>query len=1086
VSTFKHQISGSKGGKGGGGGGGGVEDPNTLRSRQTARVLDLIGEGPMEGLVDGLKSIILDGVPAQNPDGTYNFASGLVHGVTGTQAQDPILGFPEQESETNVGLKVAKAYPITRTIVNPDVTRCRLTVSVPALSETDTNNANTKGSKVNFKIEVQSAGGGFKLLQDCEIAGKTMSQYQRAYVFFLPGNPPWDIRVTRVTDDAPKATIQNDLFWSSYTEIMDYQLSYPNSALVGCVIDAKYFQSIPKRAYHVKGMHVRYPSNYNPTTRAYTGVWDGRFSFGYCNNPAWVFYDILLSTRYGLGEFITEAQVDKWSLYSVAKWCDELVPDGRGNTEPRWTCNGVFNSQAEAFDFLQGIASIFRGFAYWSGGQITVVCDEPKAPAGIYTNANVIEGIFNYQGGDIRSRHNVCHVTWNDPKNLGERRICYVEDRDGIARYGVQPIEINAIGCTSEGQARRIGRWTLYTEQYESEVISFKTNLQGAWARPGDIIEVADVHISGDRRGGRIVSAAGRTIVLDDAVTFVAGQNYALSCIIANGTVESRPVFSIDAAGTTVTLQTAFSSDPLPNTVWVLSASDLKPTTWRVTGVKENDNLIYEIQGVRHNPSKWGYIEKGDPLEEPVISNIKPFPEMPKDPKVREDLQLLSVEMVGVHCVVSWVGDAYEYVLQWQRENGVTYSIQTHETSAAFDTEEGMHNFRLWAVNRIGNPSPVLTFKHNVIGRLAPPACPTNLGLQIISDIGLFKWDKTPDLDVSIGGSYEMRYSPRTTGATWVSSTTLLPSIPGSATSVEVPFRPGTYFLRAIDSSGHYSECPDGASIISDYVSPSTTEFGKICDSPNFIGTHKGTVVKLPHQDWLTIDTSAAGQDFIDSWRNVDLHDFWDDNLSVPELGAGPHHGEYILNSMTVLPKAYNVRLAVDMVANPFLDSNDSFIDARLLKVDDWAMWDDTYNGAGTVQIYVSKTVDDPSSPTAVWGPWEPFQTGDYFGRGFRYMAVLDAPHGENIGIETLCVQTELIRKIDNAQNVPYIGSKMHVTFTSEFIRPPSVAISLENAATGDFWTLTNKTEKGFDIEFFTAAGAAPAGRRFDWIATGY
>jgi len=319
----------------------------------------------------------------------------------------------------------------------------------------------------------------------------------------------------------------------------------------------------------------------------------------------------------------------------------------------------------------------------------------------------------------------------------------------------------------------------------------------------------------------------------------------------------------------------------------------------------------------------------------------------------------------------------------------------------------------------------------------------------------------------------------------WYSSTTLLPSIPGSATSVEVQYAPGTYLLRAVDSTGQYSDCLDGAIIVSDFVATTTQEYGKICESPNFLGTHTGTVVKQP-QDWLTIAAAGTPQDFIDDWKDVDTHDLWDDVIVPVVPRGGPQTGEYVFQNITVLPKAYRTKLAVDIDSHTFLESGDGFVDARVGDVDDWAMWDDAKTGSGTVQLYVSRTTDDPSSPTATWGPWEPFQPGDYFGRGFKYKAVLTAPQGENIGIEKLCVLTTLTRKTDSEQNLSYAGGKQHVTFTSEFMRVPSVAITLENGVAGDHWTISNKTDKGFDIEIFTAAGADATGRSFDWIATGY
>jgi predicted phage tail protein len=387
-------IIGAGGGGKGGGGSARVaqEAPDSLRSKAFARVVDLVCEGEIQGLANGLKSVYLDDTAIQNADGSYNFAGVTLETRNGTQQQSYIPGFSSVENEVAVGVECKFNQPVVRAITDPDVDAVRIKISFPALTYQDATNGDLNGTTVDFAIDVQSNGGGYSQVVADSVSGKTTTKYQRSYYIPLNGSAPWDVRLRRITEDSTKTNVQNKTFLESYTEVIESKLRYPNSALMALRVDASQFSSIPKRSYDLKLLRVRIPSNYYPETRSYSGVWDGTFKVAWTDNPAWCFYDLVTSTRYGLGNYIPEAQVDKWALYRVARYCDELVPNGLGSYEPRFTCNLYLQTREQAYKVVQDMASIFRGMAYWSGGAITVTQDAPQDAVYQFTAANVIDG----------------------------------------------------------------------------------------------------------------------------------------------------------------------------------------------------------------------------------------------------------------------------------------------------------------------------------------------------------------------------------------------------------------------------------------------------------------------------------------------------------------------------------------------------------------------------------------------------------------------------------------------------------------------------------------------------------------------
>ena len=616
-------IQGEKGGKGGGGARTPVESPNSLRSASFARIIDVISEGEIEGLVDGHKSIYFDDTPLVNADGTYNFKDVAVEVRTGTIGQALLTNTDGVESTQTISTALKYNQPVVRSILTAGTDMARLGIAVGQLSQTNTENGDIKGTSVQHKIEYRANGGAWITVKTDTITGKTMSGYERQITFKLTGSAPWDVRVTRLTADSSSSALANASTWTTLTGVVTDKFRYPATALIGIQINAEQFNNIPTRSYDIKGIKVKVPSNYNPLTRAYTGAWDGSFKVAWSDNPAWCLYDLLINKRYGLGSRIDAGMLDKWKFYQIAQYCDQLVPDGKGGTEPRFTCNLYLQTRVEAYKFIQDMASIFRGITYWATGAIIVNQDAPAPVRYQFNNTNVEGGIFDRAGSNVQTRHNVALVSWNDPSNGYKQSIEYVEDFAAIQKMGyVSETEVSAFGCTSQGMARRYGEWLLYVEQNESEIISFTTGQEGVIPLPGDVIQVSDAFHTGKRVSGRVLSGSTQTsIQLDSAVTLESGKTYKLHVIDADGGFQTGTI-STDAGTVSTVSVTGISKVLAENTTWVLSSDDLQPELFRVVGVDEVEAGKYRVSCLSYNPSKYSYVERQQALQAPQTSNL--------------------------------------------------------------------------------------------------------------------------------------------------------------------------------------------------------------------------------------------------------------------------------------------------------------------------------------------------------------------------------------------------------------------------------------------------------------------------------
>lgn len=698
------------------------EAPDSLHSTSFARVLDLVSEGEILGLSEGLQSVYLNDTPVQNADGTMNFKDVTIDFRLGTQTQDFIPGFPDVENEVSVNVELKSGTPWVRAFNNLALSAVRITLGVPALSQSDTKNGDIKGYKIDYKIELAKDGGAYSTVVTNSFNGKTTTAYQRSVRIDLPAaSSGWQVRVTRLTANANTAAIADMTTVVSYTEVVDAKLRYPMAAIVGVQVDAKQFQNVPTRAYDLMGRIVQVPSNYNAKTRAYAGTWDGTFKPSWTDNPAWIFRDLALNDRYGLGHRITAAQLDKWSLYAIARYCDGLVPDGKGGMEPRFTCNVYLQKQKQAYAVLQDLASVFRGISYWGAGSIIASADMPTDPVYVYTAANVIGGKFARVGSSKKTRYTTAVVSWNDPADMYKAKVEYTEDPEGITRYGIQQVSLTAFGCTSQGQAQRVGRWALATSRLETEMISFDVGMDGAIALPGQIIRVADPARMGRRNGGRIKTASGRVVVLDKAPTISAGDK--LTVILPTGTSETRTVSSI--AGDAVTVSADWTTVPLAQSVWSVDSAVLMAPTYKVRSVTEKDATTFTISATQHEPGKFDFVELG--------TAITPRPETVLNVAVQQPpaavtvmpytVSLPDVQKLGFIASCAEVPGATAYEGAFQADYGNWFNLprQPGPVFDVLDVLAANYVVKIAAVNSVGITSLATASASTLVSKNANP-----------------------------------------------------------------------------------------------------------------------------------------------------------------------------------------------------------------------------------------------------------------------------------------------------------------------------------------------------------------------------
>lgn len=840
---------------------------NNLFSVAFAKTVYATSEGVLEGFPNGInKDVYLDGVPIQNPNGTNNFDGFTLDSRLGEdETQTPIAGFSRTENTVGVNVNVTQASgAITRAITDVDTERCRVIIALPSLQAQNQSNGDVSGTSVRFRIQVNSNGGSYTTISSPTISGKSNSEFQRAYEFALPGTGPWNVRVTRLTSDSSSSFIQNTINWQSFVEIIDEKFAYPNTGLIALKVDARQFNTIPDVSVKLRGKRVQVPTNYNAATRTYTGLWDGTFQMAWTDNPAWIFRDIVLNERFGVKRYVSSIAIDPWYLYTVSQYCDELVPSGSGGTEPRFTCNVYLQNPGSVYQVLNSLASCFRGLLYYSEGELYLTQDREQDVVQQFSEANVIQDVaengevqspcFSYAGSARAARKTVVLANWDDPTQVYSSVTEYQQDDELLDKFGYNPVDLRLIGVTSRGQALRAAKHTLFSDRYETEKVSFRIGAEGIAAGVGEIIKIADPLKQGQRLGGRIVAVDGNFITVDAVLTLSPGTDYTLTVVIPEGetvtnndgstkvnpklevltvvrssdigfqtfdegnvlTENSNEVITQSAdnliarfasSDATTTKFEVSSAVPTQNgSLWVLEWSSMKAATYRIISISEVEPLIYQVEAIQYNSSKYGYVDNDLPVAIPKDRfTLQPVGEPTNVSGILEysngqtSIQA-SWRAPQVNNSVDLLVRGYRY--QWRKVGDTEWSDIIQLQATAVETPLSTHTFgndyqvRVSAVNRLGSQSD-----------------------WVVYDVDAFA--PIPDLsDAAFGATVTHANQPDGTQLIIVDSGTcpILPRIngfkcwvkPRNLSSGEIPgVKPpgadGWYFLADIPLTGYYT-----------------------------------------------------------------------------------------------------------------------------------------------------------------------------------------------------------------------------------------------------------------------------------------
>ena len=1142
-------LIGSGGDDGKSGGGGSSRTPNTapdsLDSRQYASIIDLISEGEIEGLVDGMRSVYLNNTPLQNLDGSYNFKEVEIHTRTGTQNQTYIPLASSVSDEKPVGLTVVYGVPVIRTITDVDVDEVRVTIQVPSLQNINVSNGDTTGASVQLEIAVQYAGGGYTTVisgANGTISGRTADEYRIDYQVRLTRPNPSDnvdIRVTRVTADSTSAYLTNAFAWYSYTEIILAKLSYPNSALIGLRVDAEQFSSIPSRSYLIKGVKVQIPSGV--TVDAITGrivypanfVWNGTFAAAtWTSCPAWILWDLLVSNRFGFGDHIDVSQLDKWAFYAASKYANELVDDGFNGTEPRFSCNTVIQTAEEAYKLINDLLSVFRCQGYWSSGALTIAQDRPADPAYLFTAANVVGGAFSYSGSSLKTRPNVAVVSYLDIGRYdvalgkwvdGLRDTAYevVEDIDAIDKYGAVRTEVSSFACTSRGQANRLGRWLLYSERY-AEICSFTASLDaGQQVRPGQIIAVSDPVRQSSRRAGRIAAATTTTITVDD--TTVTDLSYSggttVSVILPDGTIESEQVSSI--VGAVITTISPFSIAPNVNSVWMLETptgpSAAQASLWRVISVQEQDGLTYTVNAIFHDPSKYAYIEDGTPLQPRDTTNLNVIPASPTNLNITDitlpgglttkEVQYELNGRIAVKITFSWLGPQgiknFRVKYRFEDDNFTTVRVQ----GTTFDIEDvkpGAYSIQVSSISTSNTLySEPAEATYTVQGLSAAPIDVSNLSLVAIGEgVALLTWTQSPELDVRLGGKVVIRHDPRPlVSAEWAASTQIVDAVAGSSSQKQVPLLPGTYFLKFEDFLGNRSTNATGVEVaLPDYQSRMQLDLyvdlgysdvyyntGVLWSESTLTSPFSGTGINCVYDSTETALVLCGGDEYVDT--NYVAEGYVYSSTVSPYVAADywePIYGIGDLAAEYYFSETLDMGDIYDVLFRRYVlirsISSSTVFDSASGDFDSrTGLFDGETVDAINLTVYIRATSDNPSSSPS-WGPWSELINASVQGRAFQLKAVLTSNSDSvNIAVETLSVIPELLRRF-TANTAPTTASA--IVFAHAFYDLNSINITASSMQSDYSYAITAASRTGFTVNFYQ--GVAPVVLPYTYTVTGY
>jgi len=1187
--------------------------PDTLHSKQFATFLDLISEGEIEGSASAskegitdktstayknayLKDVFLNDTPilrstasSTNPqDVDFNFQDVTFNSRHGTANQTKIDGIESSQSTIPVGVTVTAASPVTRQITNTDVDRIRVSITFPQI-QIATEQGDLLGDTVQFKISVQYNSGGFTDIHTDTVTGRTADAFQKDFSVKVTGSFPVDIRVTRITADSTSSSTINSFQWTSFTEIIDDASTYANSAYNAIRLDSQQFSSIPSRKFRIRGIKIRIPgaganSSGTPTVDTATGriVYPDGYVFNgvmgaavWTSCPAMILLDLLTNTRYGFGDHITDSNLDLFSFVTASKYANTLVDDGFGGQEARFSCNVNIQTSSEAFDLINELSGVMRCMPIFSAGSITITQDSPKDASYLFNLSNVTSEGFNYSGSSLKQRHTAVAVSYF---NMDSQEVDFevVEDSTAQSKFGIITKQVKAFGCTSRGQAARLGRAILFAEQNESELVSFSTSIDaGAVVRPGAIIDINDPVRAGVRRGGRLSAVASTTeMTIDDAnASDLATTNSpTFSVVLPDGTVETKNVSSISSAGV-VTVSSAFSQTPNVNTVWLLENTTVQAQKFRVITVEEQDGINFSITALSYVEGKYDFIEDGSALPTRTVSVLNELKPPPSNLSAVETIVPINNQAVS-KIFISWqpIVGVIEYQVNYRFENSnfVTEKVSRPDFEIK-NSQLGTYEIQVFSYNVQGQLSATsndLTFE--AIGKTARPQDVTNLRIEPISDQFVrLRFDKATDVDVTHGGNVVVRASNIADGtATFTNSVDVIPALPGNVSESIVPnIVNGEYILKFRDDGGRLSEGETSVIVNSPDPLPKLTVLTdrEDLDSPPFGGTKVdcffsddvnglvlGSLVTLDSEadfdsiadfDFLgAVDITGGSYEFantldlggkqplrlrrhfvtqgfypndlidkrsgnIDTWTDFDAATAFDVGASLlvavtdldPDLvvSSGVSY-EQSGTTITVTKTAHGYSVGdfvvITFTAGSATDGNYEITSKT----------DNTF----TVTSATSATISAGTACTfgANFTRFNPFVNGTYVGRGFKFRCEMDSDDpAQSIEIDQLGYTAELESRTETSLgNAGATGggiissgtSQKSVTFTNTFFTGqsgtsvaansvlPSIAITIENAQSGDFFALSSITSSGFNIDIKN--GSSHVNREFKYSATGF
>ena len=1107
--------------------------PDNLHSKQFATLLDLISEGEIEGFASpskegrtkgtsaylnaAKKDIFLDNTPILAPtaDSTDPQAVDFNHQDIdldirfGTDPQTKMSKVSGSASLFTVGTEVKNGIPITRQLTNnSNLDAVKVTVTVPILQQIK-DDGDIVGSQLSFDIQVQYNGGGYTTVHSDTITGRTADAYNREYRIALTGAHPVDVRLAKTTEDSTDR-IFRDLIWQSYSELEDDTSTYPNSAFTRLRLDSEFFSRIPTRKFRVRGVKVRIPgaganSSGTPTVDLQTGRI--QYPTGYIFNgvmgvaqwttcPAMILLDLLTNTRYGLGNHIIDSNLDLFSFVTASKFSNALVSDGIGGQEARFACNINIQTSVEAFDVIRTLSGIMRCMPIWSEGALLLTQDSPKDPSYLFTLANVGPEGFSYTGSSLKTRSTVVAVSYF---NMETRDLDYEEVEAEAAyknKYGLHVKRVKALGCTSRGQARRFAKAVLFSEQRETEVVTFSVSMEsGIIVRPGTIISIADPARSGVRRGGRIASATTTQITVDDSdATDLSDQNNPkLSVIMPNGTVETKNVTGI--TGKVITLESALTQAPNPNSVWMLQNDTVSAQSFRVMSVEEGDNVNYGISALAYVNEKYAFIEDGETIEPQKISVLNLLKPPPTGLSADEVIVLINNQPVS------------KLIIRWQPVNGVsnymiTYRFDDNNIVSAttgspdfeiFNTKVGSYEVSVRSLNSALQPSATaVTATFNTIGKTAVPADVTGLtGEPINKTTVRLRWNLSTDLDVTHGGLVYIRHSSKTDGTGTFSNAVDLVKAPGNSTTVDVALLEGEYILKFQDDGGRFST--GEASVIIDL--PDTVDTKLIqtrredLDVPKFQGVK--TAVGF---DATTNSLNLTGIGQFDSIVDFNLVPSIDDIGGISPLGSYEFGGAPGSTTLD-LGDVFSLDLKRHFLTEAFYPSDlfDSIpdIDAR-------GDFDGSTATDVNAEMLVRVTQDDPSSGSPTYSGFQNFTKGTYKGRGFQFKVnLISNDPAQDIRVFELGYTASMEQRTEQSPSTTASGAGAKaVTFQHPFFSGtsslggansilPSIGITAQNMQSGDFFEISNVSGTGFTVHFKNSSNAS-VDRNFTYQAVGF